>query len=574
MEALLRPLRHPHTPRAFAFFLLALPLGIFYFTFLMTVLSVGLATATLLVGLPILIGTMYAWRHLARMERRLTGSLLTVEIADPYRPITADSRLGRVRERITDPSTWKDLAYLLLHFPLSVVAFLVSATLASIAVGLTLAPLYAWAIPGGLELGLVQISSVLGSLAVVPLGLAVSVAAAWAIQLLARLWVGFACALLGSSADPVLTEKVTQLEGASARVYEAADAERRRLERDLHDGAQQRLVSLSLTLQMAKKRPSTDDSGELLARAEDEARMALTELRDLARGIHPAILTNLGLAAALADLGSRSTVPVTIESAPEQRLPAQVEAAVYFIVSEALANVAKHSGAQQATVSVAVEGPMLKVRVVDDGVGGVRAGDGSGLQGLADRAAALGGEVRIDSPPAGGTVLHATLPITDQPAEREVTPVAGVTVLDETEAAERRTRSAGVLRAHTLAFAAGTTLLVSIWLLTTAGYFWPAWPLAVWLAALSLHAWVALARLEITQNAIAEVAAPGPLATQLLARRRGVATRRAVAAVIFGFQVVVWALAGGGYFWPAWVLLGLGAISAADTIVLGVRTRS
>ena len=132
---------------------------------------------------------------------------------------------------------------------------------------------------------------------------------------------------------------------------------------------------------MAKKRPSTDDSGELLSRAEDEARMALTELRDLARGIHPAILTNLGLAAALADLGSRSTVPVTIESAPEQRLPAQVEAAVYFIVSEALANVAKHSGAQQATVSVAVEGPMLKVRVVDDGVGGVRAGDGSGLQG-------------------------------------------------------------------------------------------------------------------------------------------------------------------------------------------------
>lgn len=132
----------------------------------------------------------------------------------------------------------------------------------------------------------------------------------------------------------------------------------------------------------------------------------------------------------------------------------------------------------------------------------------------------------------------------------------------------------GVLRAHTLAFAAGTTLLVSIWLLTTAGYFWPAWPLAVWLAALSLHAWVALARPEITQNAIAEVAAPGPLATQLLARRRGVATRRAVAAVIFGFQVVVWALAGGGYFWPAWVLLGLGAISAADTIVLGVRTRS
>jgi signal transduction histidine kinase len=572
MEALLRPLRDPRTPRAFAFFLLALPLGIFYFTFLMTVLSVGLATATIVVGLAILVASMYAWRHLARMERRLVGSLLAVEIADPYRPIRSDTRTGRIRERITDPATWKDLAYLLLHFPLAVVASLASATLVSTGVGLTLAPLYAWIIPGGLELGLVQITSLPGSVAVVPLGAAVLVAAGWAIERLARVWGGFATSLLGSSADPVLTERVTRLEGASARVYAAADDERRRLERDLHDGAQQRLVSLSLTLQMAKKRPG-DGSGELLSRAEEEARLALSELRDLARGIHPAILTNLGLSAALADLGSRSTVPVTIESAPEQRLPQAVEAAVYFIVSEALANVAKHSKAEQATVSVQTDGPRLDVRVADDGVGGVTAGDGSGLQGLSDRAGALGGEVRIESPPEGGTVLHAALPITEEAVEPAAGPEDGVEVLDEAAADDRRTRAASLLRAHALAFGAGTAVLVSIWLLTRGDYFWPAWPLSVWLAALALHGWVALARPVITHGAVAEVAAPAPLATRLLAARRGVATRRAVAAVIVCFLVVVWALAGGGYFWPAWVLLGLGAIAAADTIVLGVRAR-
>ena len=172
---------------------------------------------------------------------------------------------------------------------------------------------------------------------------------------LGRLYGRFAQLLLGTNADPALTAQVTELRGSRARVIAAADAERRRLERDLHDGAQQRLVALALTLRMAEQRAAEtgdDGTGDLVRRAGEEARLALEELRDLARGIHPAILTNRGLAAALDDLASRAAVPVSILARPDERLPEQVEAAAYFIVSESLANVAKHARATGAWVRV------------------------------------------------------------------------------------------------------------------------------------------------------------------------------------------------------------------------------
>jgi signal transduction histidine kinase len=192
----------------------------------------------------------------------------------------------------------------------------------------------------------------------------------------------------------------------------AGDEERRRLERDLHDGAQQRLLSLGLALQLvrAKLGPDVDGAADLLTEADVELRAALDELRELARGIHPAILTEQGLAAALKSLAERSPVPVTIASLPDQRLSAPAEAAAYFLVSETLANVAKYAQATHVRINLThVDGRVL-VDIDDDGVGGADPARGSGLRGLADRVHALDGRLALESPPGNGTHLHAEIP--------------------------------------------------------------------------------------------------------------------------------------------------------------------
>jgi len=206
--------------------------------------------------------------------------------------------------------------------------------------------------------------------------------------------------------------QLEQVRASRARIVEAGDSERRRLERDLHDGAQQRLVTLSLALAMARDLAAKAEPGlgALIESASKEAREALTELRELARGIHPAVLTQAGLAGAIQALAERSPVPTTIAEVPRQRFPAAIEATAYFVVSEALANVAKHSQASSALVAVRTPPGRLVVTVSDDGAGGAAPGDGSGLRGLGDRVAAAGGVLCISSPPGSGTRLEADIP--------------------------------------------------------------------------------------------------------------------------------------------------------------------
>jgi signal transduction histidine kinase len=192
---------------------------------------------------------------------------------------------------------------------------------------------------------------------------------------------------------------------------EAADSERRRLERDLHDGAQSRLVGLALLIRAAQTRAKDDPQlAELLERAQEELHTSLGELRELARGIHPAVLSERGLEPALQSLTARVPVPVTLAEVTEERLPGPVESAAYFVVSEALQNVAKYANASHATVAVRKRNGRVTVDVTDDGVGGADAAGGSGLRGLADRVAALDGSLSIDSPPGKGTRLHAEIP--------------------------------------------------------------------------------------------------------------------------------------------------------------------
>jgi signal transduction histidine kinase len=207
--------------------------------------------------------------------------------------------------------------------------------------------------------------------------------------------------------------RTEELRASRVRIVQAADAARRRIERDLHDGAQQRLVSLALEVRLARSRVEKDPSlaPAFLERFGEELLEASAELRELARGIHPAVLTERGLAPAIAALAARAPVPVEVLDVPADRLPGPLETTAYFTVAEALTNVAKYAEASEATVRVACEDSELVVEIRDDGVGGADPDGGSGLSGLSDRVAACDGSLSVDSPPGEGTLVRAVLPL-------------------------------------------------------------------------------------------------------------------------------------------------------------------
>jgi signal transduction histidine kinase len=210
-----------------------------------------------------------------------------------------------------------------------------------------------------------------------------------------------------------LRERVDELRGARQRIIDAADAERRRIERDLHDGAQQRMVAVAVTLGLAQSQLESDlpRASMLIAQARDEAQLAVKELRELARGIHPALLSDRGLGVALEALASRAPVPVEVTGVPGQRLPPAVEAAAYFATAEALTNVAKYARATEAFVELAVDDGRLTLIVRDDGCGGADPSAGTGLRGLFDRVEALDGRLEVDSPLDCGTTVTVELPL-------------------------------------------------------------------------------------------------------------------------------------------------------------------
>ena len=221
-----------------------------------------------------------------------------------------------------------------------------------------------------------------------------------------------ALALENERLEAELRARVDELENSRARLLEVSMFERRQLERDLHDGAQQRLVALSLQIGLALRKLEDDPetTRRLLDAAREELRTALEELRELARGIHPAILTDRGLGPALQALAERAPLPVDLEEMPEERMPAPVEAAAYFVVAESLTNISKYAGARHATVRIERSKGFAVVEVRDDGVGGADPATGTGLRGLADRIAALDGRLEVHSPPGEGTLVRANIP--------------------------------------------------------------------------------------------------------------------------------------------------------------------
>jgi signal transduction histidine kinase len=488
-------------PRRVAYLLATLPLGCLYFSLLVGGL-VGAASSAFFFGLPLLAVLLLAWRRLARFHRKLLRRWLGEHVEEPYRPLTSPSAWGRMRERIGDPATWKDLAYLLLMFPMGILSAALTVSLAGIVLCLVSLPIWYWAPHDGVQVLFMQVDTlpeaIIAMLLAAPAALLFGVAA----HGLARLHTALARALLTPSPDPVMLARVDALQDSRARIIAAADAERRRLERDLHDGAQQRLVALSMSLGLARRRMARgEDARSLVESADDELRSAIAELRDLARGIHPAVLTDRGLAAALHDLANRAPIPVELAEPPAERLPDAVEAAAYFTVSEALTNIAKHAQAESATVEVREQGEVLVIEVADDGVGGAGDGDGSGLRGLTDRLAALGGELSVVSPPGGGTRLTARIPVpaavaaaaaADRLTSGVEAPAEGLPVPVPSRRREGRARQ--VLNSHGVVFVIVMLLLVFIWATTGGGYFWPQWPFAGWGCALALHAWFAVGR--------------------------------------------------------------------------------
>jgi signal transduction histidine kinase len=403
---------------ATGYLMAAFPVGIFWSVFTVTALAVGISMVVLWIGFPILVLTMLCWKGGARAERAFIRSTLGVEIPEPYRPIPAGPFLRRWRARASDPATWRDGGYLLLHGPLGSIEFCVVTVLWSIPLAMLSVPFWYAAVPGGARLveisnrPLVVVDTLPKALLAAAAGLVLALCVPPLVRGLAAGHAWIARGLLGPTAGAELAAKVEEATARRIVAVDVAAAERRRIERDLHDGAQQRLVALAMDLGMAREKFSRDpeQARALLDGAHEEAKRALSELRNLARGIHPAVLTDRGLDAAISALAGRSTVPVEVSVELARRPPPTVESAAYFVVAEALANVAKHAVAVHAAVRIRRDDGRLMVEVRDDGVGGANLKAGSGLAGLADRVAAVDGRFTVSSPAGGPTVIRAELP--------------------------------------------------------------------------------------------------------------------------------------------------------------------
>jgi signal transduction histidine kinase len=317
------------------------------------------------------------------------------------------------------PAAWRQLGYHLVAAPLLAAgaAVAVGAWLAGICGTLVYA--YAWLAPGLLSRD--QSSPAPGYILRrlgIPMdvyltvgGLVLLAAAPWLTAAVAALDAWIARALLGPSRAQELEHQVEHLTQTRTGAVDAADAERRRLERDLHDGTQQRLVALAMNLGLARVHAETaEQAHQALAEAHEDAKAALAELRDLVRGLHPAVLEDRGLDAALSGVAARLRIPVRLTVDLPRRPPATIEAVAYFVVSEGLTNITKHAQASQAEVVVQRAGDRLHIIVSDDGVGGADPSRGTGLAGLAKRAASVDGTFEIASPPGGPTLITVDLP--------------------------------------------------------------------------------------------------------------------------------------------------------------------
>ncbi|GHI86361.1 sensor histidine kinase [Streptomyces xanthophaeus] len=375
-------------------------------------LGLGVVLAVAGIGLLLLLGAVVGAVPLGALERRRLRWVEPARVPDPHASLAGAGAAAWLRTRLRERATWRELGYAALLGPVFGAAGFGVVALLAFALLLVATPVIAWAIaPDTLMLIPGRpLSGPLEAFGGTAVGLLLAAVAAYAGALLAGAQVKTARLLLGPREEDA---RVLELTRSRVRLVDAFEAERRRIERDLHDGAQQQLVALSMTLGLAelelRKVPQAAEAAALVGRGRGEARVALEQLRELVRGIHPQVLTDHGLAAAVAEVALRHPVPVSLDL-DVPRLDESVEVTAYFTVTEALANAAKHSGASHVTVVGRVEGDRLTLTVTDDGRGGADPGAGAGLTGLADRVAMLKGRLVVSSPVGGPTELRAEVP--------------------------------------------------------------------------------------------------------------------------------------------------------------------
>ncbi|MEV6875973.1 sensor domain-containing protein [Amycolatopsis sp. NPDC051128] len=368
--------RRPRVVRTIGFLVSSFPLRLVTFVLVLSTTVLGIATTMLWIGIPILICATSLTRGLADLERGWVRTMLDVDIPAPRRLPHGAGLLQTWQIRLVDPITWRELNYALLALPLGIVEFV--AGIVSVAVppfGIFVAP---------------RIGALHGALTL---------------------------SMLGPGRTAQLEARTRQLKDSRARGVDAVEAERKRIERDLHDGAQQRLVAVAMSLGRAQLKLDMNNPADaaaardLIGAAHADAKIAVSELRDLARGIYSPVLQDRGLDAALSALTARMPIHVDVEVTVEPRPPAPVETTTYFIVSETLTNIAKHAGADRASVRVTRDDDTVVVEIIDNGHGGASVRPGGGLAGLADRAATIDGVLTVVSPVGGPTVVRADLPV-------------------------------------------------------------------------------------------------------------------------------------------------------------------
>ncbi|SDU11449.1 sensor histidine kinase [Jiangella alkaliphila] len=417
------------TRRALPFLLRGLASSAVALVLLIRVLLVAVFTM-IGVGWLAIPSTVRSVRRWAAGERRRVAGYTGRPVPPPYDPPAEPDALGAhgapggpavpARELLAEPATRRDLGWLAFHGLTGLVVGLLALLLPLSVVNAAVVPVYWWAVPSDEPVqSPYPVTSWLGALGMLPLGLGWLVLTLLLVPLMARWQAGAARGLLRPTRDARLSERVTELTATRAAALEAHGAELRRIERDLHDGTQNRLVGVIMHLGIAERALRRDPQSALplLLKAQNQAADALGELRDVVRSIYPPVLAERGLDGALAALAARCPVPCTLRAGGLRRLPAALEAAAYFVVAEALTNTAKHSGAEQVEVTVTLRPPpepgdeeAVVIEVRDDGHGGADESGGSGLAGIRRRVAAFDGSTEVTSPAGGPTVVRAVIP--------------------------------------------------------------------------------------------------------------------------------------------------------------------
>ncbi|SDD86447.1 Signal transduction histidine kinase [Glycomyces harbinensis] len=371
---------------------------------LIGVLLVPAFAAFLTVVVPVLVlgAILLVSSVLTVVQRSRHSAYLGVRWPDTSFTKPAAFELRAVLDFLRNPRTWRQFAYHVISGVYGPLAGFFAVAAWTFGPAMLFSPLF-----GATTTGLSPRHWILFALGVI-----VTFGAPWITRLFS--WVDelMARQLLGTNRVEELQTRVTDLAASRDSTVDAADAERRRIERDLHDGAQQRLTSLAMNLGIARATLTDlpEDASRALAQAHEESKQVLTDLRDLVRGLHPAVLEDRGLDAALSAVAARSPVPVRVKVDMDRRAPRDVEGVAYFVVSEALTNAARHSDAQHAAVEVQLDGERLRLKVTDDGRGGADPEAGTGLKGLADRVRSVDGTFHLTSPLGGPTTIEAELP--------------------------------------------------------------------------------------------------------------------------------------------------------------------